>query len=179
MLALANQMLHRRLAHATASGRGMTIPLLISPEPAGAESPWVQVRDGDLTAWALFQRHYSKYHYADGRNPRRFVGPGERIVLITADGAALFVWRLFRSMDEQTGINCAVFRNEGPILSSTLILEAEKIAHARWPGMRMYTYVNPRSIRSSNPGFCFKAAGWKACGRTKRRDYIILEKQPS
>jgi hypothetical protein len=28
------------------------------------------------------------------------------------------------------------------------------------PG-RMYTYVNPAKIRSINPGYCFKQAGWR------------------
>jgi hypothetical protein len=32
------------------------------------------------------------------------------------------------SGDGQQGVNCAVFRNESEILSSQLILEAEKIA---------------------------------------------------
>jgi len=137
---------------------------------------WVQVKDGNLTAWALFQRHYSKYHYADGRKPKRFVGPGERIVLITQDGKALFVWRKFINASGQMGINCAVFRNESDILSSLLIMEAEQIAWERWPGERLYTYVNPRKISSDNPGYCFKCAGWNECGTTKARKLLILEK---
>jgi hypothetical protein len=32
-------------------------------------------------------------------------------------------------------VNCAVFRNEGPVLSSDLILEAEELAWGRWPGV--------------------------------------------
>lgn len=139
---------------------------------------WIQVRDGDAAGWALFQRHYSKYQYADGRKPRRFVGPGERIVLVTCDGKALFVWRKFRDDSGQTGVNCSVFRNEGDQLSSELILAAETICMLRWPGERMYTYVNTKRVRSSNPGFCFLMAGWKRCGWTKRRNLLILEKVP-
>jgi hypothetical protein len=63
----------------------------------------------------LYDRHYSKYHYADGRRPKLFVGPGEKMVLLTTDHLALFAWRKFRSMDGQQGVNCAIFRNEGPI----------------------------------------------------------------
>lgn len=126
----------------------------------------------------MFQRHYSYRPYKDGRKPKHFVGPGEKMVLITADAMALFVWRKFISGDGQQGINCAVFRNESPILSSELILEAERFAWARWPGERLYTYVNPRKIRSSNPGCCFKRAGWRTCGITKWNRLVILEKFP-
>lgn len=136
---------------------------------------WVQVRDGDGECIELFSRHYSKYHYRDGRRPKRFVGPGERIVLVTADGKAMFVWRKFKDASGQKGINCAIFRNEGDLLSSNLILEAMKFAEVRWPGVRLYTYVDPKKIRSVNPGYCFKMAGWSWCGITKIRKLLIME----
>lgn len=50
---------------------------ILAPRIPIDDRTWQQVRDGDITAWALFQRHYSKYHYKDGRNPKRFVGPGD------------------------------------------------------------------------------------------------------
>ena len=151
----------------------ITVPIL----PL-SKSKWVRVKDGNLTAWALFQRHYSKYHYADGRRPKRFVGPGERIVLITQDGLAFFVWRKFLDASGQKGVNCSIFRNDGNHLSSELILEAEKLAWVRWPEERLYTYVNADKIKSSNPGYCFKCAGWNECGTTKARGLVILEKFP-
>jgi hypothetical protein len=49
----------------------------------------------------------------------------------------------------------------------------------RWPAERFYTYVNPRRVRSSNPGFCFIKAGWRRCGVTKTRRLIVLEATPS
>jgi hypothetical protein len=139
---------------------------------------WYQAKDADPRAKNLFDRHYSKYHYVDGRNPPQFVGPGEKMVLMTCACDALFVWRKFISADGQQGVNCSVFRNEGCILSSLLITEACSLAWARWPGERLFTYVNPRKIRSTNPGFCFLRAGWRRCGITKRRKLIILEKLP-
>lgn len=137
---------------------------------------WFTCRDGDDGAREIFDRHYSRIRYADGRQPKLFVGPGEKCVLITAAGDAIFVWRRFVDASGQQGINCAVFRNEGPLLSSALILDAEAIAWDRWPMQRLYTYVNPRGIRSTNPGACFKKAGWRACGVTKWNKLIILEK---
>lgn len=136
---------------------------------------WFAVRDGDDMVRALMHRHYSRRNYRDGRKPKLFVGPGEKMVLATTDGLAAFIWRKFKSDDNQQGINCAMFRNEGPHLSSSLILEAEQLAWQRWPGERLYTYVNPRKIRSTNPGYCFKLAGWRKCGESKG-GLIILEK---
>lgn len=138
---------------------------------------WIRVKDGDDRARGLFHRHYSYRRYADGRNPRQFVGPGEHIVLLTVDCRALFIWRKFIDASGQQGVNCSVFRNESPHLSSDLIRGACIIAWQRWPGERLYTYVNPRRIRSTNPGYCFLAAGWQRCGTTKGQ-LAILQRLP-
>lgn len=137
---------------------------------------WVRVSPVDARALELFKRHYTY-------NPRRkkgsrFVGPGQEITLLSKDGKALFVWRLerFRN-DDQVGVNCAVFRNEGDIISSELIKQAEEIALNRWPGSRLFTFVNASKVKSSNPGYCFKMAGWSVCGVSKKRKLIILEKE--
>jgi hypothetical protein len=140
-------------------------------------SPWTVARDADPDCRRIFHRHYSRYVYADGRDPAKFVGPGQYICLVTPDLSALFVWRKFIDASGQRGVNCAVFRNEGGGISSLLILAAEDFARAKWPSeTRFYTYVNARKIRSSNPGYCFICAGWRRCGITKRRKLIILEK---
>jgi hypothetical protein len=130
------------------------------------------------------QRHYTFHEYVDGRrhnayyrNRHLFCGPGNKMVLMTDDCMALFVWRQFINKSGQRGINCAVFHNEGPILSSDLIREADDLAWGKWQDERLYTYVNSKSIRSSNPGYCFKMAGWVECGRSAG-GLVILEKWP-
>lgn len=150
----------------------------MSVQPFLFGSGWIEVRDGDSSGRAIFDRHYSRYRYKDGRKPKLYVGPGEKMVLLTACARALFVWRKFRSADAQEGVNCAIFRNEGAGLSSDLIQSAMHLGWRRRPSHRFYTYVNPKKIRSSNPGFCFKVAGWRACGITKTRKYLILEYRP-
>jgi hypothetical protein len=135
---------------------------------------WLPVKDGDPRALAIVRRHYSWRNYRDGRLRRLFVGPGEKMVLLTPGSDAVFVWRKFISGDGQQGINCAAFRNEGLVLSSDLIRQACELARQRWPGERLYTYVNPRKIKSANPGCCFLKAGWRRCGVTKR-GLLILE----
>lgn len=139
---------------------------------------WIPVRDGNATARAIFDRHYSRHHYKDGRSQARFVGPGERFVLLTPCARALFIWRKFISLDAQEGVNCAVFRNEGAGLASELIRAAMAIAWDRWPGQRLYTYVDARKVASENPGYCFKRAGWRVCGITKKRGLLVLEVTP-
>lgn len=109
-----------------------------------------------------------------------FVGPGAKLVLITEQADALFVWRKFISGDGQTGVNCAVFRNESATLASLLILEAEDVARAKFGNERLFTYVNPRKIqRSRTPGRCFLKAGWKTVGITKWNRLLILAKEPA
>lgn len=153
----------------------MGMPLFQTSLPLSSDV-WVEVKDGDDTGRALFDRHYSRYRYADGRKPKLFVGPGEKMVLLTPCARAVFAWRRFISADGQQGVNCAIFRNEGAGVSSELIRAADVMADNRWPGERHYTYVNDRKIESSNPGFCFQMAGWSKCGITKHRRLIILER---
>jgi hypothetical protein len=152
---------------------GIQLPLF------GTGTPWIRVKDGHPTGMALYQRHYSCRPYADGRQPLLFAGPGEKEVLLTECGRALFVWRKFISDNTQDGVNCAVFRNEGAGRSSDLILSAMMVAWERWPGERLYTYVNSKKISSTNPGYCFQKAGWSKCGKTKWNKLTILEATPS
>lgn len=147
---------------------------------------WIGTKDGDPAAAALYTRHYSAYQYGDNRRGQygyrnRFliVGPGEKMVLLTPEHDALFVWRKFiDKCSGQYGVNCAVFRNESGQRASDLILAAEVIAWRRWPGERLYTYVNAEKVRRSRtPGRCFLKAGWHYCGRSGS-GLLILEKLP-
>lgn len=102
----------------------------------------------------------------------------EHVVLRTWSADAIFVWRRFIDDSGQRGINCAVFRNEGPLQSSDLIRQADAVADLCWPGARHYTFVDARKVRSANPGFCFLAAGWQRAGRTKG-GLLVLDRHPT
>lgn len=145
-------------------------------ERAAAQAPlwWVTI-DGDDYVRELFDRHYSRQHYRDGRKPKLFLGPGEKLLLRTWECDAIFAWRKFIDASGQTGVNCAIFRNESAHQSSELICQADAVADRIWPGERHYTYVDASKIRSANPGCCFILAGWRRCGRTKG-GLVILEK---
>jgi len=143
-----------------------------------SRDPWVEVRDGHAGARSIFDRHYSRRRYRDGREPKLFTGPGEKMVLVRPTLDALFIWRRFICDAEppQDGVNCAVFRNESPLLSSDLIAAADARADRRWPGQRHYTFVDASRVRAKrDPGRCFLRAGWHRCGTTKG-GLVILDR---
>jgi hypothetical protein len=133
---------------------------------------WLEIWDGHPIARQIADRHYSR----KTKGACQFVGPGEKLVLITPDQTALFVWRKAKyRLDNQEGVECTLFRNEGDQLSSELIREACRWAWRKWPGERLFTYVKDAAIRSTNPGYCFQMAGWRKCGRNKFGQLTIME----
>jgi hypothetical protein len=152
------------------------IPQIIQFQPTLLGEGWLLSRDGDPRVYAMYRRHYS----AKGNNPkvRQFVGPGEKLVLYHASGLAVMAWRKGIFDDGQQGVNNAIFINRGAGLASQLILEAEPLVWARWPqDTRLFTYVNSRKIRSTNPGFCYLQAGWQRCGKTKGGLWILEKRR--
>ena len=139
---------------------------------------WIPVTRFDRRAVAIYERHYSCRHYADGRKRTQFAPPGSPLCLLTPTCDALFGWvrNSVERYDHQTGINCFVFRNEGYWLSSELIVEADDMAWAKWPDEpRHFTYVDPQAVASRNPGYCFLRAGWRRCGKSKN-GLLIMER---
>ena len=102
-------------------------------------------------------------------------------MLLTRGSDAIFVWRLFRENNraEPRGVNCSIFHNASAHLSSEMILHAEAWALISWPEAEwLYTYVNPKKVRSPNPGYCFKMEGWKL-GPPSKSGLISLWKRAS
>lgn len=158
-------------------GHGITTTLpapMFLPSEDGrqqASENWLYAKQNDPYAVSMYLRHYSRKNNSsiDNMLVSGCAGPGETISLLSAKGDAVFTWKLevFRQ-DGQTGINCAIFRNEGELLSSLLIIEACSIAWQRWPGARLFTFVNADKVRRKrDPGRCFIRAGWKQCGISK------------
>ena len=111
--------------------------------------------------------------------------PGETVVLLAPD--AVFGWWRpgqkcgIKAMNGLDGWTCTIFRNEGEVLSSLLILDAELV----FPEYRLsigsdglLTYVWDARVRSVNPGACFKAAGWRRIGRSADNKKTLLGKEP-
>lgn len=128
------------------------------PEPGH----WRRATKFDARGAALADRHYSRRTVGSPQ----FMPPGRTLVLITPEGDA--VWGTHWPAAELTldGLDawrCSIFRNEGPLLSSELILEAMERTAETWrgrPADGWLTFVAKDKVRSVNPGACFKKAGW-------------------
>lgn len=142
---------------------------------------WVQITKFDPRGARLADGHYSRRKVGSPQ----FMPPGETIILLTSDELAVFGWWRphprsgIRAMNGLDGWTCTIFRNTGPMLSSALILDAERALDGRTIGPdRMLTYVWDRKVRSANPGYCFKVAGWRAIGRSADGRKTLLHKEP-
>lgn len=144
---------------------------------------WYPAHRADARGLALYQRHYSAAKTARWRlrSSRNFVAAGQPLVLLTTAGDAVWVWlhNTAERLDHQEGVCCTLFRNEGPLLSSLLVREADTLAWSRWPDVpRHFTYVDPGQVRRKrDPGRCFRRAGWRPCG-TSQRGLLLLEMYP-
>lgn len=142
---------------------------------------WFSVSRADPRLYALYKRHYSADKNAPWRRPgnTECSGPGTPLCLLTVAGDAGFIWlrKTAPRLDGQEGVCCTLFRNEGPYLSSELIREADQLAWARWPGARLFTYIDPRRVASGAPGWCFIRARWRRVGQS-RRGLLLFEKLP-
>jgi hypothetical protein len=153
---------------------------LFGEEPLAIAYPWIQIGKFDRRAATLADRHYSR------RKPGspQYMPPGQTLILATEARDAIFGWWRpdpasgLESMNGLDGWTCTIFRNESTNLSSDLIIAAEKaivIAFDIGPD-GLLTYVWDSRIRSVNPGFCFKMAGWKVVGRSADGRKTLLHK---
>lgn len=82
-------------------------------------------------------------------------------------------------MNGLDGWTCTIFRNESPILSSELVADAElaieEFGYDTGPD-GLLTYVWDAKVRSSNPGCCFKKAGWRPVSRSADNRKTLLQK---
>jgi hypothetical protein len=133
----------------------------------------------DLLVWVV-THHYDPVgaRLADGHYSRRKIGapqfmpPGQRVVLVSVLGLSVFGWWRphprsgIVAMNKLDGWTCSIFRRTSgeATRASDMILAAERELVASGYGCGpdgMLTYVWDAKIQSSNPGYCFKVAGWK------------------
>lgn len=137
------------------------------------------VVDG-LGSFAEHGPHYSRRT----RGSRTFTGVGKEIVLLTDCGRAVWACVYQRTPSARgTGASRGragtpdaapryiwrnmLFRNLGAGLSSALIREATEATYTAWlarygalPAERLRTEIGMDAVRSTNPGACYKIAGW-------------------
>lgn len=142
---------------------------------------WERVNKFDPRTARLADRHYSRRKIG----APQFMPPGQTIILLSTDELAVFGWWRpapasgVKSMNGLDGWTCTIFRNEGPTRSSLLILRAEEalVRYAVDCGPDgMLSYVWDAKIRSVNPGYCFKQAGWRRVGRSADNRKTLLTK---
>lgn len=132
---------------------------------------WRLSHRADPKAVALADRHYSRQKIGSPQ----FVPPGRCLVLYAENGGRA-VWVTSWPFAEYVkhawagAWVCSMFRNEGAGLSSALITDA--VAATRFffgdpPTLGIITFVLPSAVRSKNPGYCYRAAGWKRAGAAK------------
>ncbi len=135
---------------------------------------WKLSNRAEARAAALADRHYNRQKIGSPQ----FVPPGRCLVLLTENADALWVtsYPFAQYVQHQWAgaWMCSCFRNESQILSSELIAEAVSIT--RWyaqqfwgpmPSLGFVTFVDAGKIKSANPGYCYKMAGWRHVGETK------------
>lgn len=140
---------------------------------------WRKSHKADRVGCALADRHYSRRKVGSPQ----FMPPGQTLVLVAPSA----VWGWWRphpnagiiAMNGLDGWTCSIFRNESAARSSELILDAERELAASGLGCGpdgMLTYVWDSKVRSLNPGYCFKMAGWEAVDRSADRRKTLLFK---
>lgn len=153
--------------------------LLLTP-PRLSEH-WIRVTKFDPRTAKLADRHYSRRKVGSPQ----FMPPGETIVLLSTDERAVWGWWRpapssgLQSMNRLDGWTCTIFRNEGPIQSSALVLDAEQAIRSLGVPCGpdgLITYVWSAKVRSINPGCCFKKAGWRRTGKSADGRKILLQK---
>lgn len=138
------------------------------------DTPWLITRDGDPAFVDLYRGHYSSGAH---KGSPLVLGPGEKLALILEHAQAAAGLRHCWFRGEKV-IYFAFFRNlQRKYLSSDLILDALRLARARWPGIDVVTIIDPTAVESSNPGFCFQCAGFERDGHTDRHGFRILRRR--
>jgi hypothetical protein len=158
---------------------------------SSSDAACLKIVDG-LDEFSAFGPHYSR------RTPgsKTFTGIGQEIVLISRDKTAVWAVDHQRTPSRRgsggsrgrTGTTDPkpvyvwrnmLFRNLGNVLSSDLIKHAVWITYQSWinkygtlPNARLRTEIDPKRVRSTNPGYCYKKAGFFNARRVRGKIYL-------
>jgi hypothetical protein len=131
---------------------------------------WTLTHRAGPAARALADRHYSRQTIGSPQ----FVPPGRCLVLLSDSPAYWVTSWPFAEYTKHAWAGawiCSAFRNEGPVLSSSLVREAVACTRHKWPSvpdLGMITFIDVEKVRHKrDPGRCFLKAGFKKVGYTK------------
>ena len=137
---------------------------------------WTPVSQCDPRLVSLFRSHYScknpttrRVNAGGGRTSCLLHGP-------TGEDAA-WVWS-FQRYGHLAGVAYNMFfRRVKGARASDLIVAAETFIPPDLLPIVGVSFVDCTKVRSSNPGFCFREAGWEVVGRAKNPNLLRLEKR--
>jgi hypothetical protein len=144
---------------------------------------WHLSHCADDRARPLADRHYNRQK----KGAKQFAPPGRKLVLLTEDASALWIsshpYAVYTKHEWAGAWVNSLFRNERPErdLSSELILEAIAATRAHWgdaPPLGIVTFVDRTKVKSSNPGYCYKRAGFRHVGETKVDKLLAFQLLP-
>jgi hypothetical protein len=142
-------------------------------------SAWHLSHKYDKRALPLADRHYNRRKVGSPQ----FVPPGRSLVLLTESADALWTtsWPIAEYVRHDWAgawVN-SLFRNESPALASDLIRQAVAATRARWPEvpeLGMVSFVDERKVRHKrDPGRCYRKAGFKLVGRTRKEKLLVFQ----
>jgi hypothetical protein len=147
------------------------------PSALASEIIWQKSHRFDLPARLLADRHYNRQKPGSPQ----FMPPGSCRVLVAGNGKAVFGLSFPKAEFVKHAWAGAwvvsIFRNEqaGP-LASDMIRDAMAIMQTEYdvPALGCITFVDPRKVPGVMErgerikGFCFKRAGFRAVGETKK-----------
>lgn len=148
----------------------------------GGELNWRLSHKYDPAARVIADRHYNRQTIGSPQ----FVPPGRAVVLVIP-GAAFWVtsWPFAEFVRHAWAGAwvCSAFRNERPdlYLSSSLIGEAVAATRSFWqpPALGMVTFVDRgKTRRKRDPGRCYRKAGFREVGETKKHGLVALQLMP-
>lgn len=138
--------------------------------------PWILSHRADPDCLPLADRHYSRQK----PGTPQFVPPGRCVVFKSAALDAVWVtsWPFAQYVKHAWAgawVN-SFFRNEGPTLSSELIVAAVAATRAKWeaPELGIVSFVDAKKTRRKrDPGRCYARAGFTHVGFTKAGLYCF------
>lgn len=139
---------------------------------------------------------YGPHYSRRTRGSKTFTGVGQELVLLSTTEDA--VWAVVRQKtparrgtgasrgrggESDPGVRYIwrnmLFRNLGEGLSSALIREATELTYRLWPEKygelpteRLRTEIGIDAVRSSNPGYCYKMAGYTKDRKVRGKLYL-------
>lgn len=131
---------------------------------------WIEVNIDNTRLLELIQIHFLQ---ATFRKVQK-INPANRLILLSTCGRSFFIWGI-SEISGTSAVQCMLFRNTSTNLSSKMISDAEKRATNKWPEQQLFVIINSKDVKSVNPGYCFKRAGWQFVKKLRAAQHLLVK----